>query len=76
MLTPIDVMAAKLLVQVGDITPDQAREQLRTNSRDADREHDLVSRFAQRGLLEAPRPLVRRTRASSRAASHEEGYRG
>ena len=54
MLTPSDIMAAKLLVQLGDVTPEQVRAQLRENAADRSAINDLISRLVQRRLLDPP----------------------
>jgi predicted Ser/Thr protein kinase len=45
-LVPADIMAAKLLVQMGDITVDQARQHLRATSADPNTQYDFVNRLA------------------------------
>ena len=52
MLVPADLIAAKLLVQMGDITPAQARAQLRATAADPNTEYDFVNRLAWELVIE------------------------
>ena len=52
MLSPADLIAAKLLVQMGDLTADQAREHLRATAADPEAEYDFLNRLAWELLLE------------------------
>jgi hypothetical protein len=64
MLTAADVMAAKVIVQLGFATPDEVRSELRALDKEAGTARDLVNRFTDRGRLVAKQIEVVRHRVA------------
>ncbi|MBX3466706.1 MAG: serine/threonine protein kinase [Planctomycetes bacterium] len=60
MLTAADVIAGKLLVQLGDVTAERARAVMRAAAADASAQEDLVARLQAEGLDQAKVTRIRR----------------
>ena len=75
MIVPADILAGKLLVQLGYVTTEQVRAGLRETHAAPDASQDLLTRLAWAGLLDRPRyAQVRRFVALFEHVRYEAGF--